>query len=90
MTAVLSLSSSAAAQLVAPNATGVAMGHVHVFARGDVAAMRQFLRLLGGEPTQTGRCRNRPISRRVCEPRIPRHEHRWECGLGGEPLWLPT
>ena len=42
-----------AAQLVAPNATGVAMGHVHVFGR-DIEAMRQFLRLLGGEPTQNG------------------------------------
>ena len=55
LTAVVSLSwpAAAAAQLVAPNATGVAMGHVHVFAR-DVDAMRQFLRLLGGEPTQNG------------------------------------
>ena len=55
LTAVLYLSwpTPAAAQLVAPNATGVAMGHVHVFAR-DVEAMRQFLRLLGGEPTQNG------------------------------------
>lgn len=43
----------AGAQLVAPNDTGVAMGHVHVFAR-DVEAMRQFLRLLGGVPTQNG------------------------------------
>ena len=50
---VLGLSSPAAAQLVAPNGTGVAMGHVHVFAR-DVEAMRQFLRMLGGEPTQNG------------------------------------
>jgi catechol 2,3-dioxygenase-like lactoylglutathione lyase family enzyme len=53
--AVLSLflATPATGQLVAPNATGVAMGHVHVFAR-DVEAMRNFLRLLGGEPTQNG------------------------------------
>jgi catechol 2,3-dioxygenase-like lactoylglutathione lyase family enzyme len=43
----------AGAQLVAPNSSGVAMGHVHVFSR-DVEAMRNFLRLLGGEPTQNG------------------------------------
>jgi catechol 2,3-dioxygenase-like lactoylglutathione lyase family enzyme len=43
----------ATAQLVPPNETGVAMGHVHLFVR-DVEAMRQFLRLLGGVPTQNG------------------------------------
>lgn len=49
----LSMPAPAGAQLAAPNDTGVAMGHVHLFAR-DVEAMRQFLRLLGGEPTQNG------------------------------------
>jgi len=43
----------ALAQLADPNNDGVAMGHVHVFAK-DVEAQRRFLSLLGGVPTQNG------------------------------------
>lgn len=49
---VLSVAPSSA-QLVSPNAQGVAMGHVHLFAK-DVDALRRFLTLLGGQPTQNG------------------------------------
>lgn len=43
----------ASAQLAAPNADGVAMGHVHLFAK-DVEVMRRFLVALGGTPTANG------------------------------------
>mgnify|MGYP003352098158 FL=1 len=46
-------STPSSAQLVSPNAQGVAMGHVHLFAK-DVEALRRFLALLGGQPTQNG------------------------------------
>jgi catechol 2,3-dioxygenase-like lactoylglutathione lyase family enzyme len=51
--ALLVSASPAPAQLASPNAEGVAMGHVHLFAR-DVEAQRRFLTLLGGTPTQNG------------------------------------
>jgi catechol 2,3-dioxygenase-like lactoylglutathione lyase family enzyme len=43
----------AAAQLAAPNETGVAMGHVHLFVR-DVDANRRFLIVLGGKVVNNG------------------------------------
>jgi catechol 2,3-dioxygenase-like lactoylglutathione lyase family enzyme len=51
--ALLVSASPAPAQLASPNAEGVAMGHVHLFAK-DVEAQRRFLTLLGGTPTQNG------------------------------------
>ncbi len=44
---------SASAQLVAPNATGVAMGHIHLTVR-DVDASKSFFTLLGGTPVSNG------------------------------------
>lgn len=49
----LSLATSARAQLSAPNADGVAMGHLH-FVVPDVAAERQFWIGLGGRPGTFG------------------------------------
>jgi catechol 2,3-dioxygenase-like lactoylglutathione lyase family enzyme len=47
------LATPASAQLLGPNPAGVAMGHVHLFAK-DVDALRRFLTALGGVPTQNG------------------------------------
>jgi catechol 2,3-dioxygenase-like lactoylglutathione lyase family enzyme len=41
----------ALAQLAPPNATGVTMGHVHLFVK-DVAAQQQFFTALGGTPVK--------------------------------------
>jgi catechol 2,3-dioxygenase-like lactoylglutathione lyase family enzyme len=41
--------SSAFAQLAAPNSTGVAMGHIHLYVK-DIAAEQQFFEALGGKP----------------------------------------
>ncbi len=49
----LVFTTSASAQLVAPNAAGVAMGHVHFTVR-DVDANRSFFALLGGTPVTNG------------------------------------
>jgi catechol 2,3-dioxygenase-like lactoylglutathione lyase family enzyme len=49
-TLVLTLSQPAFAQLAAPNARGVAMGHLH-FSTYDVAAQRNFWVALGGSST---------------------------------------
>jgi len=51
-TALLAATFPAMAQLAAPNAQGVAMGHVHLV--GDVEAQKKFLVLLGGEPMKNG------------------------------------
>jgi catechol 2,3-dioxygenase-like lactoylglutathione lyase family enzyme len=50
---VLVLPSPADAQLAAPGASGVVMGHVHVVGR-DLDAHRRFWAALGGQPTKNG------------------------------------
>jgi catechol 2,3-dioxygenase-like lactoylglutathione lyase family enzyme len=50
---VLACALSAPAQLVAPNATGVSMGSVHLIVR-DIDASRSFFELLGGVPVANG------------------------------------
>ncbi len=45
--------SPAWAELAAPNATGVSMGHVHLAVK-DVEAERKFFILLGGTPVSNG------------------------------------
>jgi catechol 2,3-dioxygenase-like lactoylglutathione lyase family enzyme len=50
---LLVVSSSAVAQLSAPNAAGVAMGHLHYVVR-DVAANKAFWVALGGKPILSG------------------------------------
>src|SRR5262245_57902273 len=52
--AATALHTVAAAQLAAPNAQGVAIGHVHVFTT-DVAAQSRFWTTLGGKITQRGK-----------------------------------
>jgi catechol 2,3-dioxygenase-like lactoylglutathione lyase family enzyme len=44
---------SASAQLLAPNAAGVSMGHVHLTVR-DIEASKNFFTLLGGTPVANG------------------------------------
>src|SRR5262245_46375223 len=51
--AVLLLGAHTSAQLAAPNATGVAMGHLH-FQVKDVDATRKFWVALGGRPVKVG------------------------------------
>lgn len=50
--ALFAFATPALAQLAAPNAAGVAMGHVHLV--GDVEAQKIFLVLLGGVPMKNG------------------------------------
>ena len=49
----MSMALPALAELAAPNATGVSMGHVHLVVK-DVAAEKNFLVLLGGTPVSNG------------------------------------
>jgi catechol 2,3-dioxygenase-like lactoylglutathione lyase family enzyme len=49
----LAAACSAPAQLVAPNSTGVAMGHVHLVVK-DMEASKKFFELLGGKPVSNG------------------------------------
>jgi len=51
--ALLAAAAPAQAQLVAPNASGVAMGHVHLIVR-EVATHRKFWSDLGGTPVKNG------------------------------------
>ena len=53
MCAVLLPTSAARAQLFAPNAAGVSMGHLHYFVR-DMAANRKFWTDLGATPVMLG------------------------------------
>src|ERR1700722_6844188 len=50
---VLACSVSAPAQLLAPNADGVSMGHIHLTVR-DIDANESFFKLLGGTPVSNG------------------------------------
>jgi len=52
--AATAIHAAAAAQLVAPNAQGVAIGHVHVFTK-DVAAQSRFWSTLGGRIVHRGK-----------------------------------
>jgi catechol 2,3-dioxygenase-like lactoylglutathione lyase family enzyme len=52
--AAAAIHTAVAGQLVAPNAQGVAIGHVHVFTR-DVAAQSRFWSTLGGKIVQRGK-----------------------------------
>jgi len=52
--AAAAIHTAAAAQLAAPNAQGVAIGHVHVFTR-DVAAQSRFWSTLGGKIVERGK-----------------------------------
>jgi hypothetical protein len=49
----LACSVYAPAQLMAPNAAGVSMGHIHLTVR-DIDANESFFRLLGGTPVSKG------------------------------------
>ena len=50
---VLTCAISASAQLAAPNAAGVSMGHIHLTVR-DIDANKNFFALLGGKPVANG------------------------------------
>ena len=49
---VLSAAAPAVAQLTAPNAAGVSLGHIHLYV-SDVAAQQKFWETLGGVPVAT-------------------------------------
>lgn len=50
--ALFAFATPALAQLAAPNANGVSMGHIHLV--GDIEAQKQFLVYLGGVPMKNG------------------------------------
>ena len=50
----VALATPAAAQLAAPNAAGVSLGHIHLYV-SDVAAQQKFWATLGGVPTANQR-----------------------------------